>query len=129
VISKEERERDLAICDAATPEWRQGHHVGEPLALCAAATPDESLLGLDKDDMAIFWRAEDAAAAVNCRNRLPAYIADAAEMERRIEAVAGIASELRLRVASGVYDGDVGEGALFLAGIIERAERILRGER
>lgn len=87
MISKEERDKDRAICEAATRDWRQGHHVGEPKAICAAATPDESLLMLDKDGMAIFWREVDARAAVNAVNRLPAYIADAEEMERRVEAL------------------------------------------
>jgi hypothetical protein len=44
----------LRLHAAATPgPWITGDHVGEPRALCAAATPDESLLGLDRDGMAI----------------------------------------------------------------------------
>lgn len=86
MIPKAERDADKAICDAATPDWRQGHHVGEPKALCAAADPDESLLMLDKDGMAIFWKEADAVAAVHCRNRLPAYIAAAEEAQQTIAA-------------------------------------------
>jgi len=82
VIPKAERDADAAILAAATPDWQQGHHVGEPKALCSAQSPDESLLMLDKDGMAIFWKEPDAAAAVTGRNRLPVYIEAMAEMER-----------------------------------------------
>ena len=82
MIPKAERDADAAILAAATPDWQQGHHVGEPKGLCSAQSPDESLLMLDKDGMAIFWKEADAAAAVTGRNRLPVYIEAAAEMER-----------------------------------------------
>lgn len=127
MISKEEREKDKAICEAATQEWRQGHHVGEPKAICAAATPDESLLMLDKDGMAIFWREVDARAAVNAVNRLPTYIADAEEMERRIaevEAVRDRAMDLRERVRG--IDGEY--TAIVNLRAWESALRILRGQ-
>lgn len=93
MIPKAERDVDKAICEAATPEWQQGHHVGEPKALCSKAAPLDSLLMLDKDGMAIFWHEVDAKAAVTARNRLPLYIADAEEMERRIAAVKTRAQE------------------------------------
>ena len=82
MLTKAERDADVAILAAATPDWQQGHHVGEPKGLCSAQSPDESLLMLDKDGMAIFWKEADAAAAVTARNRLPVYIEAMAEMER-----------------------------------------------
>lgn len=92
LISKEERERDKAICEAATRDWRQGHHVGEPKAICAASDLTSSLLGLDRDGMAIFARAEDAAAAVHAVNRLPVYVAALDEIEQRIATLTQIAN-------------------------------------
>ena len=91
-ISKEERERDKAVCEAATRDWRQGHHVGEPKSICAASHPNLSLLGLDCDGMAIFARAEDAAAAVHAVNRLPVYVAALDEIEQRIATLTQIAN-------------------------------------
>ena len=126
MISKSERERDKAICEAATRQWRQAHHVGEPRAIYRAKYMDLSLLALDRDGMAIFAREADAAAAVNAVNRLPVYIADAEEMERRIRIVEGTAAELR-RLAPGV-DAEQAAEARVRAEAIEGVLRILRGE-
>jgi hypothetical protein len=70
---------------AATPDWKQALHIDEPRALVSAANPMVSLLGLDRDDMAIFDRAEDCAVAVALRNSAPALL-DAAERCARYEA-------------------------------------------
>ena len=119
MIPKAERDADAAILAAATPDWQQGHHVGEPKGLCSAQSPDESLLMLDKDGMAIFWKEPDAVAAVHCRNRLPAYIAALDEMERRI---AGI--EAWHKASTDLEHGDPDERAEeTLATVLE----ILRG--
>lgn len=84
MISKKQREEDRRICAAASPQWRQAHHVGEPKGIYAAAKPRDSLLGLDRDGMAIFSRVEDARAAVNAVNGLPHYIDALNEIEERI---------------------------------------------
>lgn len=87
ILTKEARERDLAICRAATQQWRQGRHVGEPKAICSASSPLDSLLSLDKDGMAVFLKEEDAEAAVACVNRLPVYVKNVDRTERRIESL------------------------------------------
>lgn len=84
MISKKQRDEDRRICAAATPQWRQAHHVGEPKGIYAAATPRDSLLGLDRDGMAIFGREEDAHAAVSAVNALPNYIEALDEIERLV---------------------------------------------
>lgn len=77
----ERHEAAVAREKAATAgEWLTGDHVGEPRALCAAATPLDSLLGLDRDGMAIVDRKEDAAFIVGARN-------DMADMLAKIEAL------------------------------------------
>jgi hypothetical protein len=86
MISKAEREKDKAICEAATAgEWQEcGHSVfvagsqGEPRA----------------DWVANVWYPRlphDRAAIANAVNRLPVYIADAEEMERRIAKIETLA--------------------------------------
>lgn len=55
--------------------WRDGTHVGEPKAICAAEKPAESLLMLDRG-MAIFERAEDAAFTVHARDDVPDLVAE-----------------------------------------------------
>lgn len=99
-------------------------------ALCAAAAPDDSLLMLDRDGMAIFWHEADAAAAVLCRNRLPAYIADAAEMERQLSKVERLWKEA---LAAKEAHRIAGEWMRALeaherASAYETALRVLRGE-
>ena len=132
MISKEEREKDKAVLAAATPDWQQGHHVGEPKALCSARAPDDSLLMLDKDGMAIFWRVADAEAAVTARNRLPLYIADAEEMEQRIEALLEAArlhesGEIRID-ADGQLPPEVSRALdNTAASVLRLAVKILRG--
>lgn len=54
----------------ATPNWQQATHIDEPRALVSADRPMVSLLGLDRDGMAIFEDAEDCAVAVAARNAL-----------------------------------------------------------
>lgn len=91
MISKEEREKDKTICEAATP--------GPLVAWCDApgrvrgwsvCTTDGD--GLGEDDVANDCTEADAIALANAVNRLPAYIVDAEEMERRI---ATLEDELR----------------------------------
>lgn len=60
---------------AATPDWRQAKHVGEPRAIVSDGAMDVSLIGLDRDGMAVFGREDDAAIAVAARNALPALLA------------------------------------------------------
>lgn len=86
MISKSERERDKAICEAATPGplrwWTSNSH----RRLRSDSVPRDVAYGTKHrdgvDDIVI--SEQDMAAIENAVNRLPAYIAAAEEMERRI---------------------------------------------
>ncbi len=84
MISKEARERDRAICEAATTDWREGA-VEKWHLYCAATHPErmahERVLMRANEN---FPYEADVKAAAHCRNRLPDYIAalDEAERER-----------------------------------------------
>lgn len=66
-----------AVLAEATPgPWQDGSHVQEPRAIVAADEPDTSLLGLDRDDMAIFMKKADAACCVTLHNAAPDLIAE-----------------------------------------------------
>lgn len=61
---------DLDLIDKldkeATPgPWLTGDHVGEPRALCTAGDTETSLLGLDRDGMAIFCAAKRTESVAN----------------------------------------------------------------
>ncbi len=74
--------------------WGTGEHVDEPRAVCKEPQGLDNLLALDKDGMAIFERAVDAAFVVDVRNGLLAALCDAleAEHQRAAEAQAAIAA-------------------------------------
>lgn len=67
-----------ALADAATARpWMQARHIDEPRAIVAQSRPMHSLLGLDRDGMAIVDREADAAfivAAVNAHDALAAEV-------------------------------------------------------
>jgi hypothetical protein len=63
--------------------WGTGEHVDEPRAVCKEPQGFDNLLALDKDGMAIFERAVDAAFVVDVRNGLLAALCDALEAEHR----------------------------------------------
>jgi hypothetical protein len=66
---------------ATRAPWRQGHHVDEPCAIVAESDPRDSLLGLDRDGMAIFFNEHDAMLAVRGRNLLAKLIEAAARFK------------------------------------------------
>lgn len=106
MVSKEE---DKAICEAATPgPWAVDPNaedrtdvvsVSQRCAVCYV--PDEG--------------SPDGAFIAAARNRLPLYIADAEEMERRIATLADIANDPETHHAT--------------ASVLLRAVKILRGEQ
>lgn len=132
MIPKEERDVDKAICDAASSDWHQGHHVGEPRAICAASDMGMSLLGLDKDGMAIFMSEKDAAAAVTGRNRLLSYINALDELDSRIESLLECArkhesGEIRID-SEGLLPPEVSETLdKTAAAVLRLAVKLLRG--
>lgn len=72
-----------ARAEAATPgPWVQGHHVQEPRALCPRDNMFMSLLGLDKDGMAIVAEEADAAFIAHARADVPALVKRVRELER-----------------------------------------------
>lgn len=82
------------LADATPGPWCNGDHVGEPRAICPMVSRMDSLLGLDRDGMAIVVRAADAAL-IAAAPRLLAALAD--EVER-----------LRARPATHPADGEAG---------------------
>lgn len=75
-----------ALEKTATPAgWMDGSHVGAPEAIVTEANPMMSLLGLDRDEMAIFMRKEDAAISVMARNALPQLLAAARCLHGELE--------------------------------------------
>lgn len=131
MIPKSEREKDQAICEAASTDWREG--AVEKWHLYCRATHPERL-----GDERVLMRANehfpyeaDVRAAAHCRNRLPLYIADAAEMERRVEAVA-----YRLEWEEGMAKGYAEEKEVTLsthaaarADLLREILLLLRGEK
>lgn len=121
MISKEEREKDKAILAAATDphrDWKLGRGV-PPFG-----TPDEVFVTACG---ACLWnergaldREEDGLAIVTAHNRLPLYIADAEEMDRRIEMMAE-----RARMLAAAQPDDVAL-SIHTAGMREVIE-FLRG--
>lgn len=100
MISKEARERDRGICEAATPEWivvqprsQEGGptlgHTGPSFGnTFPAATSFRAATGDPFDALSWEQHAANAAAAVTGRNRLPLYIAALDEAERERDEVA-----------------------------------------
>lgn len=85
---------------ARTPgPWQQATHVGEPRALVAAAAPRRSLLGLDRDGMAIVDRAADAAFIAHAPEDIDALVA---EVERMHALLAGAGVETLTVLGTGV---------------------------
>lgn len=71
----------------ATPAWTQALHIDEPRALVSADDMNRSLLGLDRDGMAIFDRAEDARFAAEARDGWPRDAARVAALCARVTAL------------------------------------------
>ena len=97
--TKAEREKDKAICEAATPDWREG--AAEKWNLYCRTTHPERM-GNERVLMRAnehFPYEADMRAAARCRNRLPEYIADAEEMERRVTQVEKLLAQTQERVA------------------------------
>jgi hypothetical protein len=135
MITKEQRERDRAICERVeTPlPWRWW-------TSCSHQRLSSDVTGKDGDvayghthkdgcgDIAI--RECDMAHVENAVNRLPAYIADAEEMERRIERVERLAREAAEGAARHKAQGE--HSAALVCGDVadayQRAAKILRGE-
>lgn len=67
----------------------------EPRAVASARSPDTSILGLDRDGMAVFWSAGDAALVVHARAALPLLA----------EGVLAMAEEIRALRASAARGG------------------------
>lgn len=98
MISKSEREKDKAICNHVETQlpWRWW-------TSCSFRRLSSDVTGKDGDvayacvqhdghtDIAI--RERDMAHVENAVNRLPAYIADAEEMDRRLDTLAEIARQ------------------------------------
>lgn len=114
MISKDERERDKAVCEAASPDWRAGVVETDNIYVRSthpnAVGPERVLMRANIH----FPYEADVRAAAHCRNRLPAYIADAEEIERRIAKIEQLIE-------------DVGPKAQETAGL-RFALRILRGQ-
>jgi hypothetical protein len=68
----EERARELAavVAEATPGSWLQPLE-DEQRAIVSSRDPDASLLGLDRDGMAIFYREEDATFVVVARSSAP----------------------------------------------------------
>lgn len=72
------------ICRAATPVWKQQVDCD----LCAVSTGGAwNLLGLDKDGMAVFDRAEDATFACSARQNMPRLLAEVRRQKKEIAAL------------------------------------------
>ena len=99
----EEREAAAwARHEAATKgPWMTGEHVGEPAALCAESDPETSLLGADREGMAIFCSARRTESVVNAaftahaREDLPDAIAEIRRLRGELAAMetVGFATE------------------------------------
>lgn len=118
MISKEERERDRAICEAAAAgPWHVNRFDNEGGAINwqvqSRAKPYEVIANVD--DSEVVKARATATMIARAREALPAYIADAEEMERRIAEVEALAA-----ARTGVLRD---EGAA-----IQAVLRILRGE-
>jgi hypothetical protein len=86
VSTKAEREKDKAICEAATPPpWI---HEGGRMFRCRP-----------NGDSVPARTTEDALFMVRARECLPAYIADAEETERRVTQVEKLLAQTQERVA------------------------------
>jgi hypothetical protein len=121
VISKEEREQDRAICKAAP----DGPWV--PVEV-EQAGGWESALRLPSGGHVFGIPSTMLRFIAAARNRMPAYIADAEEMERRIDALEHAIDDERTDLRERHDPGMEPEGARDrLAGLLE-ARRILRGE-
>jgi len=69
-------EIEARVSAASAGPWMQAHHIDEPRAIVPRSRPNHSLLAVDRDGMAIFDRAEDAAFTVAAREDIPALVAE-----------------------------------------------------
>lgn len=78
---------EALIPAAATARpWMQAHHIDEPRAIVASARPMHSLLGLDRDGMAIFDSEADAALVVEAVNRFDDLVAEVTRLRALFDA-------------------------------------------
>lgn len=130
MIPKEDRDRDRAICEAATKgPWRAGN-------TSRGDAGDVEVFAPDGSEICLCWpdrKAENASAIANAVNRLPAYIAALDEMEGRITALEEAArrhetGEIRID-AEGRLPPEVGRALDDMAAAVLRlAVSILRGD-
>ena len=97
--TKERHAEARARCEAATKgPWITGEHIGEPRALCRADDPTMSLLGVDRDGLAIVYTetraqsAKDAALIAHARADLPDALAEIERLRGQLEGIQGIAA-------------------------------------
>lgn len=75
-----------SLLAAATPRpWGTGEHIGEPRALCSTPRGLDSLLGLDRDGMAICASAADSHLIEFAVNTLGVFCESVQSAERRAE--------------------------------------------
>lgn len=118
MITKEEREKDKAICEAATPgPWT---HEGGRMVRCQP-----------NGDTVPARTTEDAIFMITARTALPAYIAAAEEMERRIAKVERLRQRAEREAAAHKVAHEFGRclEALERKAALEQALAFLRGEQ
>lgn len=134
MISKKERGKDRAICEAATPPpWHRLGCLTMDSCVESDATRDCMPRMTADIDGSVAGDVEARANAdliARAREALPAYIADAEEMERRIDAVESMADTIRGAIP---HVRDMGEhGEADALAVVDKALRkalgILRGE-
>jgi len=86
-MSPEEIARLRALCKAATPgPWLQPLE-DERGAIVSAAEPEVSLLGLDRDRMAIFVNEADADLVVAARTAMPALLDEVERLKAEVRSL------------------------------------------
>ena len=134
MISKEQREQDKAICEAATPgEWiaTTTPYAERPGTYEVCDLVNDLWIVTSHDGLS---RPEDDAAFIAlARTALPVYIADADEMERRIATLAGLvcaldAGEVHVEGVEHVPEGMRYAVTAGTIGGLRMAIAILRGE-
>lgn len=142
MITKEDLERDEAICEAAYKgEWSwETHGPGWAMYVDRNVPIDQSDTSpfpclqhgynvLTVDDGGFDWKGQSVRDALaNAINRLPAYIAHVREMERRIAELEAKAKELHAHAAS--FPDDMASLAIGSRAVgIDMAVRTLRGAK
>jgi len=132
MIPKEQRERDAAIASKATKgRWRWWTSNSYRRLRTDDGGPDIAYGHTHKDgcgDIAI--SDEDMAAIENAVNCLPAYIMALDEVDRRIERVEKMITEVACRAYAHMHAGEPDDAVRCREQMaaLKRAVRILRGE-